>query len=612
MRYVLTLLAFALCLAAAPPPTVAAETAQQARPHALSLKGAPKYGPDSQALDYVNPAAPKGGEIRLYSVGGFDSLNPYIIKGEPAPGLNLMYQSLMESAADDPLAEYGMIAESVTVAPDLSSITFYLRDTARWHDGKPITAEDVVFSFTTLKEKGEPLYRFYYSNVASATAQGPKRVRFDFSGPRNRELPQIMGQLPILPKHYWQSRDFEKTTLEPPLGSGAYRIKAVEANRSISYERVPDFWAKDLMLNRGRNNFDIVRYDIYRDTTVALEAFKSFQYDFRREDTAKNWATAYDFPALREGRVIKMEVPHSRPTGMQGFVFNTRREKFADRRVRQALGMAFDFEWSNKNLFFGQYTRTASYFANSELASSGLPGPEELAILEPHRGKVPIEVFSEAYAPPATNGDGNPRANLLKATELLKAAGWQVRDGKLVNAKGEPFAVEFLLVSPDFERVVSPYIRNLERLGVNARIRTVESAQYQNRIRDFDFDIVVGSFGQSDSPGNEQREYWSAAAADRPGSRNIAGIKDPVVDALIENLIRAQDRESLVFATRALDRVLLAGHYLTPQWHLRFDRFAYWDKFGQTGKHPPYGADIFSWWVDAEKAAKLGGNRAKP
>lgn len=577
--------------------------------HALSLKGQPKYAPDFKALDYVNPAAPKGGEIRLFSIGGFDSLNPHIIKGEPAPGLGLIYQTLMEGALDDPLAEYGMIAESAEVAADLSSITFNLRSAARWHDGKPVTADDVVFSFTTLKEKGEPIYRFYYANVAGAKALSPARVRFDFTGPRNRELPQIMGQLPILPKHYWQSRDFEKTTLEPPLGSGPYRIKSVEANRSITYERVPDFWAQDLPLNRGRNNFDLVRYDVYRDSTVALEAFKSFQYDLRREDTAKNWATAYDFPALKDGRVIKVEVPHSRPTGMQAFVFNTRRDKFADRRVRQALGYAFDFEWSNKNLFFGQYNRTASYFANSELASSGLPSAAELAILAPHRAKLPPEIFTETYAPPATDGSGNPRANLLKAAELLASAGWTVKDGKLVNAKGEPFAIEFLLVSPDFERVVSPLNRNLERLGITSRIRTVDSAQYQNRVQDFDFDIMVGSFGQSDSPGNEQREFWSSAAAARPGSRNVAGVKDPIVDALIENLIAAPNRESLVVATRALDRVLLAGHYVIPQWHLRFDRYAYWDKFGQTGRNPAYGVDLFAWWIDGEKAAKLGGNR---
>jgi microcin C transport system substrate-binding protein len=569
--------------------------------HALSLMDAPKYGPGFTHLDYVNPNAPKGGDVRLFDIGGFDSLNPYIIKGESAPAIGLIYDSLMESTSDDATSEYGVIAENVEVPDDLSFVTFNLRAQARWHDGRPITAEDVVWTFETLKEKGAPSYRFYYANVTRAEALSPRKVKFHFSGPRNRELPQIMGQLAVLPKHYWATRDFEKTTLEPPLGSGPYKIKTVETNRSIVYERVADYWGKDLPIKRGRNNFDLVRYDMYRDTTVALEAFKAGQYDFRTENSARNWATAYDFPALQQKRVIKQDVRHQRPTGMQSFVFNTRRDKFNDRRVREALGYAFDFEWSNKTLFYGQYTRTSSFFANSELVATGLPTPAELKLLEPLRASLPPEVFTRAFELPKTDGSGVARDHLRQATNLLKEAGWTIKDKALVGPTGEKMEIEFLLVSPDFERIVSPYARNLERLGVTARVRTVDTAQYQNRAREFDFDVIVGSWGQSESPGNEQREFWSTAAADRAGSRNLAGIRSPAIDALIEALIAAPDRASLVSATRALDRALLWGHYVVPQWHVGVDRIAYWDRFGRPDKNPKYGVDMFSWWVDASK-----------
>jgi microcin C transport system substrate-binding protein len=569
--------------------------------HALSLADAPKYGPNFTHLDHVNPNAPTGGDVRLFDIGGFDSLNPFIIKGEAAPGIGQIFDSLLESTADDAMSEYGLIAENIEVPEDLSFVTFNLRASARWHDGKPITAEDVAWTFDTLKEKGAPSYRFYYANVTKAEVLSPRKVKFHFSGPRNRELPQIMGQLTVLPKHYWATRDFEKTTLEPPLGSGPYKIKSIEANRSIVYERVADYWGKDLPIRKGRNNFDIVRYDMYRDTTVALEAFKGGQYDYRTENSARNWATAYDFPALREKRVIKQDVRHQRPTGMQSFVFNTRRDKFADRRVREALGYVFDFEWANKTLFYGQYTRTGSYFSNSDLAATGLPAPAELKYLEPQRAALPPEVFTKAFELPKTDGSGVARDNLRLATNLLKDAGWTIKDKVLAGPKGEKMEIEFLLVSPDFERIVSPYVRNLERLGVVARIRTVDTAQYQNRVRDFDFDVIVGSWGQSESPGNEQRDFWSSAAADRAGSRNLAGIKNPAIDALIEALIAAPDRASLVNATRALDRALLWNHYVVPQWHVSVDRIAYWDKFGRPEKNPKYGVDIFSWWVDASK-----------
>ena len=575
--------------------------------HALSLTGSPKYGPDFEQLDYANPAAPKGGVFRQHAIGSFDTLNPFILKGAPVGGTGLTFEALMTSTSDDMSAEYGLLAESIEVPDDLTWVAFTLRPEARWHDGTPVTVEDVIFSFETLKAKGRPFYRFYYANVVSAEVTGPRKVTFRFTGQTNRELPQIMGQLPILSKAYWSTRDFERATLEPMLGSGPYRVAAVEAGRSITYERVPDYWGKDLPINRGRFNFDRLRIDYYRDDTVALEAFKAGKYDFRLESTSKVWATLYNFPARTKGDVIKTEVPHSRPTGMQSFVFNTRRDKFRDRRVRQALAHAFDFEWSNKTLFYGQYTRTSSYFSNSELAARGMPTQAELTILNPFRGVVPDEVFTDLYQPPITDGSGNIRRNLRTASKLLAEAGWVIRGGKLVWPEtGAPMEIEFLLVQPAFERVVSPIIKNLERLGVVAGIRTIDSSQYINRIREYDFDIVVSSWGQSESPGNEQRDFWSSEAADRPGSRNLAGIRDPAVDALIEKIVAAPDRASLVTATRALDRVLLWGHYVIPNWHIRFERIAYWNKFGKTGDTPKYGIDLFAWWIDPAKAAALG------
>ncbi len=574
--------------------------------HALSLVGAPKYGAGFEHLDYADPEAPKGGRIKQYVIGSFDSLNPFIIKGVSAAGIGLVYESLMTSPSDDVSSEYGLIAESIEVPDDLSWVAFNLRPEARWHDGTPITPEDVIFSFETLKEKGAPFYRFYYANVSKAEKAGPHKVKFTFSGPTNRELPQIMGQLSVLPKAYFEKNDFEKTSLDAPLGSGPYRVKEIDPGRSITYERVPGYWGRDLPINRGRFNFETVRYDYYRDQTVALEAFKAHEYDFRAENTSKVWATGYDFPALNAGLVVKEEVAHQRPTGMQAFVFNLRRPKFQDRALREALAYAFDFEWTNKNLFYGQYTRTKSFFSNSDLASSGPPAGDELALLEPFRGELPSEVFTREYDPPGTDGSGNIRANLRAALKLLRAAGWRIKDGKLVDPRsGAPLEIEFLLVSPAFERVVAPLIRNLKRLGVTGRIRTVDPAQYQNRVRDFDFDMIVRTFGQSESPGNEQRDYWGTEAAGRPGSRNVIGIEDPVVDALIDKVIFAPDRESLVVATRALDRVLLWGHYVIPQWHIRYERLAYWDKFGRTGVAPKYGADLFAWWIDPGKAADL-------
>jgi len=600
MRWTTTILALALIV-----PGAAPAAAQTKTFHALSLLDAPKYKAGFTEFDYVNVNAPKGGEIRLSTTGSFDNLNPYIIKGEPAPGIGYVYESLMAQSLDDPSSEYGQIAESVEVPDDLSFVVFNLNPAARWHDGVPITADDVVWSFNILKEKGHPQYRFYYANVDKVEAQGPRKVMFHFSGPRNRELPQIMGQLAVLPKHWWASRDFEKTTLEPPLGSGPYRVASLEAGKTIVFERVADWWGRDLPVNRGRYNFGRMRYDTYRDTTVALEAFKAGQFDFRMENTAQRWATGYDFPALHQGKVVKREIPHRRPAGMQAFVYNTRKDKFADARVRQALAYAYDFEWTSRNLQYDAYKRTRSYFQNSAFAATALPDAAELKILEPLRARVPPEVFAKVYQPPASDGSGNIRDGLRTAIALLRDAGWTIKDQKLAGPKGEAMEIELLNAQPDFERIGQPFVRNLERLGVKATIRTVDPAQYQNRVRAYDFDMIIGGWSQSDSPGNEQREFWSSAAADRPGGRNTAGIKDPAIDKLIETLIAAPDRASLVPATRALDRVLQWNHYSIPMYFSDRDRLAYWNKFGPSPRDPQYGPDIMAWWIDPAKEAAL-------
>lgn len=574
--------------------------------HGLSMFGDLKYGPDFKQFDYVNPNAPKGGQVKLAAIGSFDSLNPYILKGIPAANLGLTADTLLRSSDDEAFAEYGLIAKSVEIAPDHASVTFILRPEARWHDGTPITVADVIFSFETLKTKGHPTFRAYYADVVAAEKTGEHKVRFRFRNGDNRELPLILGQMAILSKAYYTKVDFEKTTLTPPLANGPYRVESVDPGRAITYARVADYWAKDLPVNRGKFNIDRVRYDYYRDTVVAVEAFKAGEYDLRQENVSKNWATAYAFPALKSGRVKKVEIPHEIPTGMQCFAFNTRREIFKDPRVRQALSHVFDFEWTNRSLFYGSYTRTRSFFSNSELASRGLPSPAELKILEPYRGRIPKEVFTRTYAPPKTDGSGNIRENLRTAFGLLEAAGWVVRDKVLVHGEtGAPFTFEIMLVDPSFERVVLPYVRNLKRLGIDARVRTVDPSQYQNRLNAFDFDMVVVGFGQSLSPGNEQRNFWSSAAANTPGSRNLLGIQDPVVDDLIALLINAPDRPSLIARTRALDRVLLWGHYVVPHWYVQHFRVLYWDRFGRPAKTPKYALGFNDWWIDPEKDAQF-------
>ncbi len=576
------------------------------RAHGLAMHGDLAYGADFTHFGYLNPRAPKGGELLRAAIGTFDSFNPFIIRGSPARDVGRIYDSLMVASADEPFSMYGLLAESVETPPDRSWVAFTLRSEAEWHDGRPITADDVVWSFETLREKGSPFFRFYYAAVASVQKTGPRRVLFTFKPGENRELPLILGQLTVLPRHYWAERDFDQSSLDPPLGSGPYRIGRFEPGRFVRYERVANYWGRSLPVNRGQNNFSSIRYDYYRDETVAIEAFKGGAFDLRVENNSKSWATAYEIPQVADGRVVKEIFENELPSGMQGFVFNLRRPMFRDPRVRRALGYAFDFEWSNKTLFYGQYTRTRSYFDNSELAARGLPSSEELAILEPFRGRIPDEVFTTEYQPPRSDGTGSIRRNLRQAIVLLKQAGWEIRDGKLTNAEtGERLAFEILLVQPSFERIVLPFKKNLERIGVDARVRTVDTSQYRRRTDSFDFDMVVSSWGQSRSPGNEQRNFWTAEAAERPGSQNLAGIRVPAIDELVEALIAAPDRKSLVMHCRALDRVLQWGHYVIPQFHIGATRLVFWNKFGRPDKTPSSGVQIDSWWQDAEKAVRF-------
>lgn len=584
-------------------------SAAQTTSHALTLGDAPKYAAGFKQLDYVNPNAPKGGEIKLSTPGGFDSLNPFIPKGDEAPGLGMIYETLMVQTPDDDLSEYGLIAETVEVPDDLSWIVFNLRAEAKWANGKPITAEDVAWSFDRIKADGEPMLQHYYANVQKAEILSPRKVKFHFSGPKNRELPQIIGQLPVLQKADWEKRGFDKVTLEKWGGSGPYRIESLEPNRSITYVRRADWWGKDLAVNKGRYNFDRIRYDVYRDQTIAREAFKSGQYDFRGENSAREWAVFYDFPAITQGLVKKEEVKHERPGGISGFVFNLRRDKFQDPRLRQALGLAWDFEWYNKNMAYGAYYRPSSFYDNTEFAARGEPSAEELKLLEPLRDKLPKEVFGPAWKAPVSDGSGQDRKNLREAAQLLKAAGWEVKNGKLVNAKGEPLVLELLLQDATYERMGAPWVQSLQRLGITLTMRTVDSAQYINRLRSFDFDIVLSGWPQSNSPGNEQRSFFSSAAADNPGSRNTAGIRNPAIDSLVEAVIAAPSRAALVPTTRALDRALTWNYYIVPTLGYNASRIAYWDKFGKPEKTPKNGVDIMAWWVDPAKATKLNSNK---
>ncbi len=614
MRYVAVAIA-CFVLVSLPDAIAGSETSSATkRHHGLSLlTPEPALPPDFPHLPYANPDAPKGGKVDLSAIGSFDSLNPIPLKGSKAAGLGLVFEPLMDSSLDEGSTEYGLIAEWVSYPEDFSSATFGLREEARWHDGKSITPEDVVFSLNVLKEHN-PFYRAYYANVDRAEKTGEREVTFYFDSKNNRELPLIVGQLRVFPKHYWdgsEGRDPARTTLEPPLGSGPYRIVEADGGRSVAYERVEDYWAKDLPLRKGHYNFDRLEFDYFRDSTVAFQAFKAGKIDFYVENSAKNWARGYDFPAHNRGDVIKRAIELETPQPMQAFVFNTRREQFADPRVRRAFNYAFDFEWANKTLFYGQYERTDSFFKNTELEAQGLPEGREREILEELRAEfpdhVPPEVVTEDYTNPSGGGRGKMRANLRKALDLLREAGWETQQGRLVNAEtGEPFTAEFLLQSPAMERVVLPYKQRLERIGMDISVRVVDSSQYQERTNTFDFDIIVDSFPQSDSPGNEQRDFWGSQAADTPGSRNTIGIKNPAVDKLIDMIIFAKDREELVAVTRALDRVLLWNHYVVPQWFSPARRIAYWNKFDHPEPLPSRAIGFTEvWWYDAQAAQTL-------
>ncbi|PTW62824.1 microcin C transport system substrate-binding protein [Breoghania corrubedonensis] len=583
--------------------------------HATALTGTPKYGPHVDHFDYVNPDAPKGGTVRLATSGGFDTFNPILSRGNPAPGLGLTFDRLMDDALDEMniSATYGLIAEATRHPDDDSWVEFRINRKARWHDGQPITADDVVWSFNKLVEVN-PSQRFYYRNVAKAEKVADNIVRFTFDVKNNRELPQIMGQVPVFPRHWWEGtdakgnkRDISKGTLEPPLGSGPYRIKSFEANRSITYERVKDYWAADLPVRKGTNNFDEIRYDSYMDSAVSLEAFKGDQYDFRDERAASVWAKRYDFPAVHDGRVILQEFPDKASGVMQAFVPNLRLEKFADPRVREALNYAYDFETTNEIISAGLLKRVDSFFAGTELASSGLPDGEELKILESVRDEVPPEVFTTPYENPVGGNPQKVRANLRHALKLLTEAGYRLDGRKLVDASGKQLSIEFLYYDKGQEKGLLPYLSNLNSIGIATTPRLVDMPQYINRLRNRDFEILTYAWVESLSPGNEQRDYWGSQAADQSQSRNIAGIKDKAVDTLIDKVIYAGDRAELVAATHALDRVLLWKHFVIPQFYSDVDRTARWDRFGHPETMPQYTYGFPQiWWWDKDKAARVG------
>ena len=581
--------------------------------HAIAMHGEPKYNKDFLSVEYVSNSAVKGGNIVRSSIGNYDTFNPFTLKGNSAAGIGLLYESLTVSSSDEAFTEYGLLAKQIEWPEDRSWVAFTLRDEAVWHDGKQISSDDVVWTFNTLMEKGHPFYKYYYGDVSEVIKISQNKVKFTFSTNTNKELPLIVGQLPVLPQHYWEDKNFEETTLDIPIGSGPYKIKSFDAGRSITYELNTDYWAfknNIVPIKVGKDNIGTIRYDYYKDRGVEREAFKSGEIDFFSENTSKEWATGYEINAVEQGLIKKELISHENPQGMQAFAFNTRKEIFKDKRIRKALSYAFDFEWTNKNLFYGAYKRTDSFFENSELASNGLPSKEELAYLNPYMDVLPNEIFNAQYNNPKTDGSGFIRNQLQEATKLIKDAGWSLQNGKLVNSKGEPFEFEILLVSPAFERIVLPFIDNLEKLGIKASLRTIDSSQYQKRIESFDFDMIVFTFSQSLSPGNEQRNFWGSDAADTNGSRNVIGIKNDVIDILIEKLINAKDREDLITITKALDRVLLWNYYVIPQWHISAYRVLYWDMFNQPKKKPKYSLGFDTWWINQSKFDFINSQRS--
>ena len=591
--------------------TAWAEEAATGASHGLSLFGDLKYGRDFAHFDYVEPNAPKGGQLHLATVGTYSTLNPFTLKGVSAAAATLPFESLLEGSADEADAAYGLIAEGIALAPDRRQVRFLLRPEARWHDGTPITAADVAFSYEILTTEGDPGYATRMAGVDRVETAGDRDVTFHLADPDNRKLPLIVGGMPIVSQAHFRDRAFGETTLEPPLGSGPYRVAKVDAGRSITFKRVADYWGAALPLAIGRYNFDAIVIDYYRDRTVMVEALKAGEFDFHEEYTSKVWATGYDISAVDEGWLIKDTLEDNTPSGVQAFFINTRLPKFQDRRVREALAHAFDFGWLNKNQFYGLYDRMASYFENSELAARGLPSAAELALLEPYRGAVPEEVFTTAFVPPSTDSSGNNRRNLRAARALLEQAGWVTRDGALVNAaSGEAMTIEFLYFEPTFERIYAAFGRSLERLGVAVTLRLVDSASYEERLKTHDFDITTRRFVFSLSPGAELNFFFASATADQVGSPNSAGIKDPVVDSLVAQVVGARDRPGLLAAARALDRVLLWGHYMIPQWYKGAHNLVYWDKFSRPALKPRYARGVLdTWWVDREKDAALTGYR---
>lgn len=596
---------------AAPTPSPIPDTAVR-RVHALSLLGDPSLPPDFTHWPWANPDAPKGGEVVRTALGSYDSFNPFILRGTSAVGIGLLYETLLMDSSDEASTAYAHLARLVELPADNRWAAFELREEARWHDGRPVTAADVTWTFATIMEKGHPRFRAYWADVAEAVAEGERRVVFRFRNADNRELAQIIGQMPVLPKHWWEGRDFAQPSLEVPLGSGPYKVERFEAGRSMVLSRVKDYWGRDLPTMKGLQNFDVQRFEYFRDPTVAFEGFKAGQIDFRQENIARSWATAYDFPAVQRGLVKRDELKHELPAGMQCFAMNLRRPLFADRRTREALGLVFDFEWMNANLFYNAYKRSYSYFTNSELACSGVPEGRELEILQPYRDRLPAELFTQPFKLPVTDGSGNNRDNQRRALELLRQAGWVVRDRQMVNAQGQKLSFEILLSDATFERIALPYAQSLQRLGVEANVRTIDLAQYQVRMDHFDYDMTVELFGQSQSPGNEQRDFWGSAAAKQDGSRNTLGLADPVVDALVELVVNAPDRQELVTRTHALDRVLLWGFHVVPHWYSDSFRIAWWDRFGRPPRNPRYNIGFEGWWIDPARDRALAEARRSP
>ncbi|NOT70001.1 MAG: ABC transporter substrate-binding protein [Hyphomicrobium sp.] len=602
-------------------PLISQVLAAEAAPcrHAVSLIGAPKMAADFKHFDWVNPDAPKGGTLRQFAEGTFDTLNQFSDKGVKAANLGSLFDSLMASSPDEPSTSYGLIAECVSYPDDFSSATFKLRPEAKFHDGSPVTPDDVVFSFDQMK-KVNAAYAFYWKNITKAEKTGDHEVTFTFDSKGNRELPMIIGELSVVSKAFYtgksadgEPRDLSKTTVEVPLGNGAYKIKSVETSRKITYERVADYWAKDLPVMKGQFNIDTLELTYYRDRTPGFEDFKSGRIDLWVENVASDWATKYDFEALKSGRVKKEAIPVQRVATLQAFVFNTRRKQFSDPRVRQAFNLLLNFEEANKKLFYDLYIRVGSFFENSELQSKGLPDGRELEILNEVKSEVPPEVFTTEWKNPLNKDPGDYRRHQQAAMKLFNAAGWTLGPDRILkNAAGEPFVAEFLLDGQTFERITLHYLNALEPFGIKASVRVVDSAQYKLREDKRDFDAIIDHFGQTLSPGNEQRQFWGAESADKEASRNTAGIKNPAIEKLIDKVVFAKDRAELVAATKALDRVLLWNFYVVPHWHYPFERLAYWDMFGRPAKLPSQtSAPVQVWWIDAAKAKAVEGARAK-